>query len=41
MYALDHCIHGRRVTPTHYTLLSSVHSDHRCQVLDFSLSSVR
>jgi vancomycin resistance protein VanJ len=41
IYALDHCIHGRRVTPTHYTLRSSVHSDHRCQVLDFSLASVR
>jgi vancomycin resistance protein VanJ len=41
MYALDHCIHGPAVTPTHYTLLSSIHSDHRCQTLDFSLASVR
>lgn len=38
LYALDQCIHSRRIVPARYTLLSSIHSDHRCQVLDFSLA---
>jgi len=36
MYAIDQCILGRRVRPAAYRLESSLHSDHRRQVLDFT-----
>jgi len=37
MYAIDQCIHSPRVIPARYELFSSIHSDHRMQVFDFSL----
>ena len=37
MYALDQCVHSDRVIPGRYRLMSSIHSDHRLQVFDFSL----
>jgi endonuclease/exonuclease/phosphatase (EEP) superfamily protein YafD len=39
MYSLDHCIHGTRVLPSKYQLQSTSCSDHRLQVLDFSVST--
>jgi hypothetical protein len=37
VYAIDLCILGSRVIPARYSLASSFRSDHRMQVLDFSL----
>jgi endonuclease/exonuclease/phosphatase family metal-dependent hydrolase len=39
MYALDQCIFSSRVVPAKYQLHSTVRSDHRLQVFDFSASS--
>lgn len=40
IYALDHCIHGRRVIPCSYRLGGmSGDSDHRYQVFEFSLNT--
>jgi len=36
MYSLDHCLHSPRIVPVRYALHSSIHSDHRLQVLDFA-----
>jgi endonuclease/exonuclease/phosphatase (EEP) superfamily protein YafD len=38
VYAIDHCILGERVVPIHYDLRSTLYSDHRQQVLDFSIT---
>ncbi len=38
VYAIDQCILGRRIDPVRYRLDTSVHSDHRRQVLDFSIA---
>jgi vancomycin resistance protein VanJ len=37
VFALDHCIHGPKITPLAYHLNSSFASDHRLQVFDFRL----
>jgi vancomycin resistance protein VanJ len=37
MYSLDQCIHASRVTAIRYDLVRSVHSDHCCQVFNFSV----
>lgn len=39
LYAIDQCIIGPRIRPVDYDLTSSTASDHRIQVLDFSLPS--
>ena len=38
MYSLDHCIHGPRITPLAYELRSTIRSDHRLQIFDYSFS---
>ena len=35
-YALDHCLHSSRIIPGRYDLYSSIYSDHRLQVFDFT-----
>jgi endonuclease/exonuclease/phosphatase (EEP) superfamily protein YafD len=35
VYALDQCVHSSRIVPLRYALHSSIHSDHRLQVMDF------
>ena len=37
LYAIDQCILGKRIRPVAYKLESSTHSDHRRQVLDFTV----
>ena len=37
MLAIDQCIYGHRILPTHYELQSTTASDHRLQVLDFAM----
>jgi endonuclease/exonuclease/phosphatase (EEP) superfamily protein YafD len=39
MYALDHCLHSSRIVLVHYSLHSSIHSDHRLQIMDFCLGT--
>lgn len=39
LYAIDQCIIGPRIKPVDYDLRSSTASDHRMQVLDFTLNS--
>ncbi|MBN1591360.1 MAG: hypothetical protein JW888_17740 [Pirellulales bacterium] len=38
VYAIDQCILGRRVVPARYRLVTSLYSDHRRQVLDFTMT---
>jgi len=37
IFAIDQCIVGPRIVPHRYDLESSLHSDHRMQVLEFSI----
>jgi vancomycin resistance protein VanJ len=37
MYAIDHCLHSPRIVPVRYDLVTSISSDHRMQVFDFTL----
>ena len=39
LYSIDHCIVGQRIHPVVYNLESSWHSDHRRQVLEFTIKS--
>jgi vancomycin resistance protein VanJ len=36
LWAIDQCLHSRRIEPRRYALCSSIHSDHRMQVFDFA-----
>jgi len=38
VYAIDQCILGERIVPHRYELHTSLHSDHRLQLLDFALA---
>jgi endonuclease/exonuclease/phosphatase (EEP) superfamily protein YafD len=38
LWAIDQCIVGPRVRPLHYALRSTLRSDHRLQVLDFTVA---
>ena len=40
VYAIDQCILGKRIVPIRYELASSIHSDHRRQILEFSVARV-
>ncbi len=37
LYAIDQCIIGERIEAFNYELKSSIHSDHRAQILDFTI----